>query len=289
MASTNFLFPSSSYGQEVSPSEPQLQLMAKASEAYQREDYDIAVLLLQRAVDQGKHNFVYLNLGRALQKAGRCLEARVAFDRVPNEPPVQTPSQAQIEQLAKEFSAELNEQCEPRILVTCDNLDVGIRLDGGDLLCGVEHRVRPGDHELQVRERGQTASSTLHFRYGDSKRLSVGGDAFWASSDEELSFPHEEDDESSDGPPEGPRFFEENAGTLLILGGASLVVAGLSGLTALNAPSKTDGESWVTVQYVFYPLSAVFFISGIHGLVKRNDSAKGQASRPMMVGLRGVF
>jgi hypothetical protein len=114
------------------PSEAQLEMNEKGVKAIVDGDYDKAARLFQASIDLGKLNITYLNLGRALQKAQRCREAKNAYLDVKKEatPKVQNPPPFEISSRAEQYLAELERKCPGEVEVTCkpDDLSEDIQL-----------------------------------------------------------------------------------------------------------------------------------------------------------------
>lgn len=114
------------------PSEAQLEMNEKGVQAIVDGDFDKAARLFQASIDLGKLNITYLNLGRALQKAGRCREAKQAYLSVKKDatPKVQNPPPFEISSRAEQYLAELERTCPGEVEVTCkpDDLAEDVQL-----------------------------------------------------------------------------------------------------------------------------------------------------------------
>jgi hypothetical protein len=108
------------------PSEAQLEMNEKGVKAIVDGDFDKAARLFQASIDLGKLNITYLNLGRALQKAGRCREAKQAYLNVKKKetPKVQNPPPFEISSRAEQYLAELERTCPGEVEVTCEPDDL---------------------------------------------------------------------------------------------------------------------------------------------------------------------
>jgi hypothetical protein len=92
-------------------SDRQLELNDEAVSSMVRGEPERAVALLTEALTYGEANILYLNLGRAYQKTGNCVEARKALRSVPTAPKVQDPPADIIDQKAETFLKELQSDC----------------------------------------------------------------------------------------------------------------------------------------------------------------------------------
>ena len=108
------------------PSEAQLEMNEKGVKAIVDGDFDKAARLFQASIDLGKLNITYLNLGRALQKARRCREAKQAYLNVKKDatPKVKNPPPFEISSRAEQYLAELERTCPGEVEVTCQPEDL---------------------------------------------------------------------------------------------------------------------------------------------------------------------
>lgn len=87
------------------------KLNDEAVRAIINEDYARAISLLEESRSLQESNIVYLNLGRAYQKMGKCEPAREALRQVDTAPKVNDPPSDIINKKAEQFLGELDEQC----------------------------------------------------------------------------------------------------------------------------------------------------------------------------------
>ncbi|MGM0556534.1 MAG: hypothetical protein ACQEVA_09180 [Myxococcota bacterium] len=135
------------------PSEAQLEMNEKGVGAIVDGDFDKAARLFQASIDLGKLNITYLNLGRALQKARRCRDAKRAYLNVKKDstPKVQNPPPFEISSRAEQYLAELERKCPGEVKVTCkpDDLAEDVQLfinTRGPKTCGADpFDVSPGE------------------------------------------------------------------------------------------------------------------------------------------------
>lgn len=94
------------------PTPEQQDLNTKAVEAMIQDEYASAAALLEQSNMIGELNVAYLNLGRAYQRLGKCAKARAALRKALTAPQVAKPRPKVVQQKAKAYLAELDEQCE---------------------------------------------------------------------------------------------------------------------------------------------------------------------------------
>ena len=83
---------SRAYAQDsVEPTEGQYELNAEGIAAFKEGQLDKAENLFRASLNLGALNITWLNLGRVLQRQGRCKGAREAFQSALTAPAVQTP------------------------------------------------------------------------------------------------------------------------------------------------------------------------------------------------------
>ncbi len=113
-------------------SEAQGQLNVEGVQAMQAQDWDKAIRLFRSAIDLSELNVSYLNLGRALTRAGRCEEAVVAYDKVLKAPKVREPSPEFVKQKLAEYRIELNSLCPGKMKIICDPPEMRVSIDKGE-------------------------------------------------------------------------------------------------------------------------------------------------------------
>ncbi len=105
----------------IEPTPAQRDLNQRAIEAANAKDFERAVRLFQSSLDLGPLNITYLNLGRAHQRAGQCIEAEAAYYKAIDAvtPKVASPSQADMDTAVKKFLVELKNECPGYVTVSC--------------------------------------------------------------------------------------------------------------------------------------------------------------------------
>lgn len=98
-------------GEPISPTPRQTELNGEAVEAIIEDEPARAVALLEQARLEGELNIIYLNLGRAYQRLGKCAEAREALAQVSAAPAVADPPAALVDKKAAQYLSELQSEC----------------------------------------------------------------------------------------------------------------------------------------------------------------------------------
>lgn len=135
------------------PSEAQLEMNEKGVKAIVDGDFDKAARLFQASIDLGKLNITYLNLGRALQRARRCREAKKAYLNVKKDatPKVKNPAPFEVSSRAEQYLAELERSCPGEVEVACQPKDLAedvqlfINTRGPKACDGSPFEVPPGE------------------------------------------------------------------------------------------------------------------------------------------------
>ncbi len=133
----------------VTPSAEQLDLYEAGNKAFQEKRYKQAVEYFRASLAVGEMNITYLNLGRALFKAGDCFEAKETFDKVSSSPAIQSPSPVQVLQKLEEYRADLK-TCPGSVVVACKPAELKLSIDGGEPQdCSTEPMMlSPGEHKI---------------------------------------------------------------------------------------------------------------------------------------------
>ena len=116
----------------VEPTETQIDYYNRANKAYQAEDYDKAITLFELALDEGEINILYLNLGRALFKLGRCDEADAMYAKAIKAPTMVSPSAAEIKAKIDEYRRDMGRECPGTLVVKCEPSTLVLTIDDGD-------------------------------------------------------------------------------------------------------------------------------------------------------------
>lgn len=117
----------------VQPTAAQLQLNDQAYQAFVDEDWDRAIRLYQALLDLGPLNTAYASLGYALFKAGRCEEARAAYDLAETAPQVVDPPPEAVQRALGAYRDKLSDSCPGYIVLECRPKRMQISLDGSPL------------------------------------------------------------------------------------------------------------------------------------------------------------
>ena len=103
----------------VEPTAAQLQLNEQGYEAFLAEDWERAIRVYQELLDLGPLNTAYASLGFSLFKAGRCEEAREAYDLAETAPQVVDPPPKQVASILAKYREKLYGECPGHIVVEC--------------------------------------------------------------------------------------------------------------------------------------------------------------------------
>ena len=101
------------------PSAEQVELYARANEAYDAGDYETAIARLDEAIALGPLNILHLSKARSLQKLGRCVEARDQIELVFVAPQVGEPEPAAVSARGERYLEELRAQCPGWLRTSC--------------------------------------------------------------------------------------------------------------------------------------------------------------------------
>ncbi len=139
LLATFWILPCPSHAQDdaqqapIAPTQAQLDLNARSVKAASEGDLDGAVTLLEASLKLGQLNITELNLGRTLQRAGRCAEADKAYQRALTAPvaAIERPTPTEIAELVQKWRAELRDTCPGTLRLTCPQADVRVSIDDG--------------------------------------------------------------------------------------------------------------------------------------------------------------
>lgn len=112
---------------DVTPA--QREINDRAFKATAEGNYDQAIDLLTTSNSIQELNITYLNLGRALTKAGRCDEAGEAYANVMTAPVVPDPSPDAVYGALTKYLEELGSVCPGKIHVNCDPPTMRVSVD----------------------------------------------------------------------------------------------------------------------------------------------------------------
>lgn len=150
---------------QARPDREQWALNDRALDAMEARRFDEAAALWEEALGRGEFNLFWLNRGRALQRLGRCDEARVALRKAGQAPPVQDPPLARVEEaLARYLSApEMGQHCPGRLILACKPAEMTITLDGQPQgVCAARPlTLSPGPHKVRGEAWGDVIEQTV--------------------------------------------------------------------------------------------------------------------------------
>lgn len=252
--------PGTSFAQNVDEdgfaivSEAQGQLNVEGIQAMQADDWEKAIRLFTSANDLAELNVTYLNLGRALTRAGRCEEAIVAYDKVTESPQVREPSPDLVEKKLNDYRVELAKLCPGKIAVSCSPVDMLISIDKGEPVpCPQEAiTIEAGQHSVDGDANGKKISlsvtvapiATTDVQLAlDTSSDVVPDKVKEEPKDEKVKTITIKEDKLKDEKVEDPKVIAEPAGsslapwgwTVLGLGGATLVTGLVLEFTVLQS------------------------------------------------------
>jgi tetratricopeptide (TPR) repeat protein len=127
----------------------QRKLNQDAQKAAAAKDYERAVELLRASLELGELNITQLNLGRVYGLAGRCWEAKEAYERVPQAPKVQDPPPPKVAQTLERYWSDLRQRCPGALTVECAP-GARLRVDAQPARCGERLELPPGAHKIEA-------------------------------------------------------------------------------------------------------------------------------------------
>ncbi len=140
----------------VEPTDAQMQLYDKAAAVFAKEEFDRAVRLFQAALYLGELNMLYLNMGRAYYRLGKCKEAEEAFAKVEAAPSLAHPSPAEIKLKLESYRKDLQYTCPGVLDLRCEQAGMTVSIDGApDQTCGAIP-LDPGEHSVVAKLSGKT-------------------------------------------------------------------------------------------------------------------------------------
>lgn len=181
--------------------------------------------------------------GRALVKQGQLVEAAERFLAATRLP---VSGDTAVQEQAKTEAAKELEQLRPRIpnlVIRVDSgANVSVSLDGKDVppsLLGEEHPLNPGAHQLVARRGGEQKTEAVNIAEGERKEVTLRFDEPAATPSARLPL-------VSEPPSSAPAGSVGSSRTLafvaLGLGGAGLVLGGVSGALAMSKKSSLDDD-----------------------------------------------
>ena len=106
----------------------QTELINQGAIASNAGDYLKAIRVLRAALEFSEFNLAYLNLGRALQKAGRCAESMAMYDKALVAPLAVGLEPEQVEAAVHKYRAELVRECVGTLTLVCRPAGVEVTL-----------------------------------------------------------------------------------------------------------------------------------------------------------------
>jgi hypothetical protein len=148
----------------VEPSAAQLQLNDQGYKAFVEEDWERAIRLYQALLDLGPLNTAYASLGYALFKAGRCEEARAAYDLATTAPQVVDPPPEAVAQALEAYREKLSDTCPGFLVLQCRPRRLQVSVDGSPLTpCDDKPIAVPrGDHVVIAAVDDQSIERTVY-------------------------------------------------------------------------------------------------------------------------------
>lgn len=152
------------------PNDRQLTANKAGAQAMQSGNMEAAASIFKKSIqDDGDLNVTYLNLGRALQKAGKCAEAADAYQRaLETNRCVPSPNPEKVRELTAQYRVELEATCPGQITLSCSPATMMVRI--GDLApqaCSEFKEpvpVKPGSVEVVGELQGQTVRQVIEVR-----------------------------------------------------------------------------------------------------------------------------
>lgn len=166
----------SSSESSTSLSESQKQLNEEGVAAIIAGDFDRAVLRFRSSLTLGPTNVIYLNLGRAYARGGRCREALAAYEQVEGAPTVPLPSAEEVTRVLARFMKELDpEHCPADITLICHPAEMQVRVDGGqpEVCPEAPLQLPAGEHRFVGSVGGETVDETVTVEALDSLSLAL--------------------------------------------------------------------------------------------------------------------
>lgn len=160
-------------GAQGGPEEVQRRLNQEGLEALESGEPERAAALFREALDVGELDLLYLNLGRALQRAGVCEEADAMFTRVDSAPALGAPTHEELVDTADEYRRELRASCDGVIVVACAPADLELEVDGVRQECDSELTVSAGERVLVGRYQGRETTVVATVKGMDRMDVSV--------------------------------------------------------------------------------------------------------------------
>jgi tetratricopeptide (TPR) repeat protein len=161
--------------QEVTTaSRTQRALLQEGLDAHSAGDFATAVARFKEANAEGELNITWLNLGRALQKAGDCQGASEAFEKALTAPAVPRPDAAVVAEAAGGFRDELNKTCPGTLYIVCVQPDLEVVVDGTSAECGVRMEMSPGVHQIVVRRNSESKVVDAEVRAFETVTMTLG-------------------------------------------------------------------------------------------------------------------
>lgn len=179
--------------EKIDPTEAQVQLYEKATQAYLNEQYPEAIELLRSALALGELNALYLNLGRAYFRDGNCAEAEAAYARALTAPAMSEPSPSAVRAKVDEYRADMRQGCPGTLVLTCTPGEMLIVVDRGpEQACG-EIMLPPGVHIVRGKLLDQTTETTVEITSLERTEATLSMEMVMAPTPEPTPTPTESD------------------------------------------------------------------------------------------------
>lgn len=153
----------------AAPTPEQSQTLTRAVGLAREERYAEALAIYDQLVRELDMDLLHLNRGRVLQKMGRCVQAREAFDRVLKAKRDPNIAESTIRDGLKRYSEELSATCKATLQVLCGLPAMQVRIDGqAPISCTKANNLKldPGRYQVEVEAYGQTATKMVALKAG---------------------------------------------------------------------------------------------------------------------------
>ncbi len=233
------------------------------------QDPQGAINLLVESVKKQPFNLLYLNLGRAYQKAGRSVEAREAFLKVasPDVVCLDQPTPAQVQAKSEEWLNELYLTCPGTLNLQCKPFDARVSINGSPAPCNQRIDLQPGQYIIEGQAAGLVTRQEAIIQVMETTDVNI-----------EIDIPLTT---------EIPPWLHSASWASIIIGGVGLVTGGISAGIVLGVndevaqigaeqrpliPSEvrdleSQGETFELLQFVGYIVGVVGIAAGTAGLI----------------------
>lgn len=150
--------------EHVTLSAAQQQLNDEGVEALIAGDASGAIAAFRSSLALGESNVTWLNLGRALHRAGACEEALDAYQRAETAARVAQPTPDEVAQILVRYRSELDPaQCAARLVLECRPSTLQVSIDGEEpVSCPAQPlELAPGTHQIVALYKDQRMTETV--------------------------------------------------------------------------------------------------------------------------------